>query len=203
MFAIKRKVGLFMRKFHWFFFGLLFISLLTFGCAINLPFNNRPAYLTVKSAKDISSDFKGPIVLKWIPPTFPERIDVQGASGFSGGGSQTRIPTGVGLASRILELLDVSIGVNDSSEEVLTISVLEAKSEFEFSANLLNLSNAIDVGKCVFEAEFLFGDKKWNEIFTAEMRDPTVGGTSQTGVLEKVWDDIALQVVRSVIQHIR
>ena len=192
-----------LRKPHWFLFGFLFIALLTSGCAINLPFNNRPAYSTVKGAKDISSGYKGPITLKWIPPTFPERIDIQGASGFSGGGSKTRIPTGVGLSNRILELLDVSIGVNDSSEQVLTISVIEAKSEFEFSANLLNLSNAIDVGKCVFEAEFLFGDKKWNKIFTAEMRDPTIGSTSQTGVLEKVWDDIALQVVRSVIQHIR
>ena len=192
-----------LRKPHWFLFGLLLIAPLTSGCAINLPFNNRPTYSTVKAVKDILSDNKGPIALKWIPPTFPERIDIQGASGFSGGGSQTRIPTGVGLANRILELLDVSIGVNDSSEKVLTISVIEAKSEFEFSANLFNLANAIDVGICVFEAEFLFGNEKWNEIFKAEGRDPTIGGTSQTGVLEKVWDDIALQVVRSVIQHIR
>lgn len=192
-----------MRESHCFLFGFLFIVLLTSGCAINLPFNNRPTYSTVQAAKNISTGYKGPIALKWIPPTFPERIDIQGASGFSGGGSRTRIPTGVGLANRILEVLDVSIGVSDSSDKLLTISVIEAKSEFEFSANLFNLANAIDVGRCVFEAEFLFGNEKWTEKFIAEGRDRTVGGTSQSGVLEKVWDDIALQVGRSVIQHIK
>lgn len=182
---------------------LLFLALLTSGCAINLPFNNRLTYPTVQAAKNFTTGYKGQIALKWIPPTFPENIDIQGASGFSGGGSQTRIPTGVGLANRILEVLDVSIGVSDSADKVLTISVIKAKSEFEFSANLFNLSNAIDVGRCVFEAEFLFGNERWSEKFTAEGKDSTIGGTSQTGVLEKVWDDIALQVGRSVNQHIK
>ena len=187
-----------MRKFHWYIIGLV-LAMLTSGCAINLPFNNRLAYPTVQAAKNFTTGYKEPLALKWIPPTFPERIDVQGASGFSGGGSRTRIPTGVGLANRILEVLDVSIGVSDSSDKVLTISVIEAKSEFEYS----DLSGAIDVGRCVFEAEFLFGNERWSEKFTAEGSDSTIGGTSQTGELEKVWDDIALQVGRSVYQHIK
>jgi len=174
---------------------------MTSGCAVNLPFNNRLAYSTVQNAKDISASQKGPIVVKWIPQTFPDRIDVQGAAGFVGGGSQTRVPTGVGLSNRIIEVLDVMVGVEKSSEKVLTITVIEAKSEFEYSAGFFNVTPAIDVGRCVFEAEFICGDKRWKEKFTAEEKDPTIGGTSQTGILEKVWDDIALQVGRNIIRH--
>lgn len=191
-----------MRRSYYCLLVFLFIALLTSGCIVNLPFNNRLAYPTVQDAKDISDNQKGPIVVKWIPQTFPDRIDVQGASGFVGGGSQTRIPTGVGLSNRIIEVLDVMFGVEKSSDKVLTITVIEAKSEFEYSAGFFNVTPAIDVGRCVFEAEFICGDSRWKEKFTADEKDPTIGGTSQTGVLEKVWDNIALQVGRSVSQHI-
>ena len=103
------------------------------GCAINLPFNHRLAYASVREAKQMHRIGDQVIAIKWIPETFPERIDVQGASGFVGGGSQTRIPTGVGLASRILEVLDTAIGINDSSKAILAITVVEAKSEFELT----------------------------------------------------------------------
>jgi hypothetical protein len=99
----------------------------------------------------------------------------------------------VGLASRILEVLDTAIGVNDSSTTILTITVLEAKSEFEYASGIVNVTPTIDVGRCFFEAKFRLGDKTWQEQFTAEAKDPTIGGTSPTGTLEKVWDDIALQ----------
>lgn len=191
-----------MRKLSWCFFGFLFFAMLTSGCTVNLPFNERLDYSAVQEAKTISAAEKGPVAIIWIPPTFPDRIDVQGASGFVGGGSRTRIPTGVALASRISETLDLMIGVNKSSTKVLTINVIEAKSEFEYSAGLFNVTPAIDVGRCVFEAEFICDDKRWTEKFTSEKKDPTIGGTSQTDVLEDVWDDISLQVGRSVSQHL-
>jgi len=171
------------------------------GCAVNLPFNHRLAYASVRDAKQMQSVTRQAIAVKWVPETFPESIDFQGASGFVGGLSQTRIPTGVGLASRILEVLDTAIGVNDSSTTILSITVLEAKSEFEYAAGIVN-TPTIDVGRCVFEAKFRLGDKTWQERFTAEAKDPTIGGTSPTGILEKVWDDIALQVGRSVTSRL-
>ena len=191
-----------MRKLHCCFLVLLISTTLTSGCAINLPFNHRLDYNTVQDAKAIPVVKKVQIALKWIPSTFPDRIDVQGASGFVGGGSQTRIPTGVALADRILEVLDVMIGVDKLSVNVLTINVIEAKSEFEYSAGFFNVTPAIDVGRCVFEAEFIYGDKRWKEKFTSEKKDPKIGGTSQTGLLEAVWDDIALQVGRNVSKNI-
>jgi hypothetical protein len=73
------------------------ISIICSGCAVNLPFNNRLSYQAVQEAKSFSPNSKGPISINWIPQSFPERIDVQGASGFVGGGSQTRIPIGPGV----------------------------------------------------------------------------------------------------------
>jgi hypothetical protein len=90
--------------------ALVFLS----GCAVNLPFNHRLAYASVRDAKQMHRIGARVIAIRWIPETFPESIDVQGASGVVGSASQTRIPTGVGLASRILEVLDAAIGVDDS-----------------------------------------------------------------------------------------
>ena len=82
---------------------ILFSSILT-GCAVNLPFNNRLNYTSVSQLSEIQKT-KEVILIKWNPTTFPQRIDVQGADGFVGGGSRTRIPTGVALSSRIEEAL--------------------------------------------------------------------------------------------------
>lgn len=184
------------------FLVVTIITVICSGCAVNLPFNNRLSYPSVRDAKNFAETTKGPIAVKWIPPSFPERIDVQGASGFVGGGSQTRIPTGVGLTNRILEAFDASIGVLDSSNKTLTIEIIKAETEFEYSAGFFNITPAIDVGRCRLEAEFATGDKRWKEKFFSESKDPTIGGTSQTAVVEKVWDDIAIQVVKNVIQHL-
>jgi hypothetical protein len=184
------------------FLAVTIIAVVCSGCAVNLPFNNRLSYPAVRDAKNFAETTKGPIAVKWIPPSFPERIDVQGASGFVGGGSRTRIPTGAGLANRILEAFDASIGVLDSSNKTLTIEIIKAETEFEYSAGFFNITPSIDVGRCRLEAEFAIGDKRWKEKFFSESKDPTIGGTSQTAVVEKVWDDIAIQVVKNVIQHL-
>ncbi|KXS31667.1 MAG: Uncharacterized protein AWT59_2226 [Candidatus Gallionella acididurans] len=167
-----------------------------------MPFDNRLSYQAVSNAKNFAATTKGPISVKWTPPSFPERIDVQGSSGFIGGATQTRIPTGVGLANRILEALDTSIGLLDSSNKTLTIKIIKAKTEFEYSAGIFNATPSIDLGRCKLEAEFSIGDKRWKEEFFSESKVSTVGGTSQTAVVEKVWDDIAIQVDKSVMQHL-
>lgn len=177
-------------------------TVLLSGCAVNLPFNTRLSYPTVLEAEHLSAKSKGPVAVQWSPSSFPERVDTQGASGFVGGGSRTRIPTGVALASRILEALDHSVGVLESSDKKLTITVVKAETKFEYSAGFFNVTPAIDEGECTFEATFAVGDKRWTQTFHAQMEDPKVGGTSQTGVLEKVWDNIALQVANSVVQHL-
>jgi hypothetical protein len=134
---------------------------------------------------------------------FPQRIDTQGASGFVGGGSRTRIPTGVALSGRILEGLDSAVGVLESSKKTLTITIVKAETKFQYSAGFFNVTPAIDEGECTLEASFGIGDKSWTETFHYQLTDPKVGGTSQTAILEKVWDNIAFQVVQNVVEHIK
>jgi hypothetical protein len=179
--------------------AVLFLS----GCAINLPFNSRLSYQTVIDAQHVSAKSEGPIAIHWVPDSFPQRIDTQGASGFVGGGSRTRVPTGVALAGRILEGLDSSVGVLESSNKVLTITVVKAETKFQYSAGFFNVTPAIDEGECTLEATFSVGEKSWTQTFHAQETDPKVGGTSQTAILEKVWDSIALQVVRNVVEHLK
>ncbi|HEX7371106.1 MAG TPA: hypothetical protein VF284_12580 [Rhodanobacteraceae bacterium] len=138
-----------------------------------------------------------------MPASFPDRVDVEGASGFVGGGSRTRIPTGPGLSSRILETLDAAVGVNSSAPKVLTLTIKNAKTKFQYSAGIFNVTPAIDKASCDLDIEFALGTVRWSQSFHAEAKDPKVGGTSQTGLVEQVWDDVALQITRNVVAHMK
>ncbi|WP_198419837.1 hypothetical protein [Geomonas edaphica] len=168
------------------------------GCAINLPFNNRLDYSRVSEAKRLASPKTTPVALEWVPVTFPTRIDIQGASGFVGGGSNTRIPTGVALSNRILEALDVSVGIDPASKHLLEMNILNAETKFEYSAGMSNITPGIDYGWCSLDIEFDYDGSVWSEKFVSEEKDPTIGASSQTALLDKVWDNIALQVAKNV-----
>lgn len=186
--------------------GVLFLAAvvaLSSGCTVNLPFNTRPSFDTVSQAKGLAAKSEGPISVTWAPASFPDRVDVEGASGFVGGGSRTRIPTGPGLSSRILETLDAAVGISSSSPKKLTLTIKNAKTTFQYSAGVFNVTPAIDRASCDLDIDFAMGSKQWSQTFHAEARDPKVGGTSQTGVVEHVWDDIALQVTKNVVGHLR
>jgi hypothetical protein len=151
----------------------------------------------------VGTKSEGPISVKWVPSSFPDRVDVEGASGFVGGGSRTRIPIGPGLSGRILEILDAAVGVSPASGKVLTITIKNAKTKFQYSAGFFNVTPAIDRASCDLDVDFELGSTHWTQMFHAEAKDAKVGGMSQTGVVEHVWDDIALQVAKNVAQHMR
>jgi hypothetical protein len=169
------------------------------GCAINLPFNNRMAYSSVSEAKKLNTGKNKSLSIQWFPEDFPNRSDIQGASGFVGSGSQTRIPTGIALSNRIAEALDVSIGIDSSSKNVLEMRILTAESKFEYSAGVFNITPGMDYGLCNLEVEFNYNGMSWTDKFVSEEKESTVGGTSQTGPLEKAWDNVALQLAKSVV----
>lgn len=171
------------------------------GCTVNLPFNTRPSFDTVTQARGLNAKSEGPIKVTWVPSSFPDRVDVEGASGFVGGGSRTRIPVGPGLSSRILETLDAAVGVNSGAPKVLTLTIKNAKTKFQYSAGIFNVTPAIDRASCDLDVDFAVGSTHWSQSFHAEAKDPKVGGTSQTGLVEQVWDDIALQVTKNVVAH--
>lgn len=183
---------------------VLLVSMLT-GCAVSLPFNNRLSYASVKDMQsvDVGAE-KVKLSIVWLPTDFPSRIDIQGADGFIGGGSRTRVPTGVALSARIEEAIssfaDISTSTNSKR---LTITVIEAKSGFEYSAGIFNITHVIDVGTVYLKAQFDLDGVVWTQEYRAQKKDPTIGGTSQTGILESAWDDVAVQVARDVANHLK
>lgn len=174
------------------------------GCAIDLPFNNRLGFSSVKEMKavQVQGQTQPNINIIWNPITFPERIDVHGASGFVGGGSQTRVPTGVALSSRIEEAVSQYANLTPTGTP-LTINVIEATSNFEYSAGIFNVTPAIDVGDVTLRASFVYGSKSWSGVYTSYKHDPKIGGSSATGTLEAAWDDVAVQVAKDIANHIR
>ena len=180
---------------------VLALAMLQIGCAVNLPFNNKPSFEQVTEARKMRGRVSGLIAIQWVPPDFPQRIDIKGASGFVGGGSATRIPTGIALANRITEILDTAIGIDPTSAKILVIQIESASSRFTY-AGLINVTPTIDWAEVKVTAHFSFGAVTWSESFASTYDDPTIGGTSQTGELEKAWDDIAIAVAKSVVEHI-
>lgn len=179
--------------------GVAFCS----GCAVNLPFTTRPTFEIVSQARELDAKSMGPISVIWVPASFPDRVDVEGASGFVGGGSRTRIPIGPDLSGRILETLDAAVGIDPTSTKVLRITIKKAKTKFTYSAGIFNATPAIDWASCKLDVDFAYGSKHWHQLFHSEAKDPRVGGSSQTGLVEHVWDEIALQVTRNVVEHLR
>lgn len=191
-----------MTKYLGLLIAVLGLSIMS-GCTVNVPFNTRPSFDTVTQARGLEAKAEGPIKVVWVPGSFPDRVDIEGASGFVGGASRTRIPIGPGLSSRILETLDAAVGVSTTTANVLTISIVNAKTKFQYSAGIFNVTPAIDRASCDLDVNFAMGPRHWRQSFHAEATDSKVGGTSQTGLVERVWDDIALQVTKSVVANTR
>lgn len=174
-------------------------SALLCGCAVHLPFNHRVGYTTLSEANDLAFAAP-PVSIAWLPADFVDRVDSVSPSGFVGAATLARIPTGQALGGRITEVLDHVVGVAPG-EKRLTIVVLEVKTEYAYSASLLNADLAIDRARCVLEVELRHGRKRWTERFEAEVIDEHIGGASVTGALERAWDRVALDVGRSVAAH--
>ncbi len=184
---------------------ILLSILVTFlsGCAVSLPFNNRLSYAGIKEMKTVEEKVKEkPIIsINWEPNTFLKRIDIQGADGFVGGGSRTRIPTGIALSARIEEAISTFANVT-STGKPLVITIIEARSGFEYSAGIFNVTPAMDVGSMVLKASFNIEGATWSGEYRSIKKEPKIGGTSQTALLEEVWDDVAVQVAKDVAAHI-
>ncbi|EBR3875205.1 hypothetical protein KCE64_004814 [Salmonella enterica subsp. enterica serovar Hvittingfoss] len=179
----------------------LAVSFLT-GCAVNLPFNNRLSYGAIKELRQSIHNTGAKINISWEPSGFPERIDVHGASGFVGSASNTRIPTGIALSSRIEEAISTYADITPDGRN-LVIKVDDAQSKFEFASGIVNVTPTIDVADVTFKATFNLDGDIWTKEYKSRLNDPTIGGTSETGLLEKAWDTIAVQVATDVAKHLR
>lgn len=179
--------------------GIFVISLA--GCAISMPFNNRLSFTAIKDMMSVAKIDKK-IAIQWQPSTFPGRVDIQGADAFIGSLSRTRVPTGSGLSSRIEEAVSTYASLSQTGEPLL-IKINYATSGFEYSAGATDVVPSMDVGSMRLNATFTFEGKTWSNIYISKVKDPTIGGSTTTSVLEEAWDNIAVQVAKDIAMHIK
>ncbi|MCX8641346.1 MULTISPECIES: hypothetical protein [unclassified Gilliamella] len=166
------------------------------GCSVHLQFNDRLSYQSLKQIKsEIHLPQKQNLNIVWVPDSFTSRIDIQGSSGFIGGGSRTRIPTGIGLSTRIEEAISTYADINSGGKK-LTIIVNNAKTKFTYG--MTNIDNASVYLNLTFE----LSGKTWTKEFSTKQNDSGVKDANMTSVVEYAWDQIALDVAREVAKHL-
>ena len=168
------------------------------SCRLYLPFRFQLTPRLAEEAARLRGTSPGPIALRWEPATFPTRVDVQGASGFTGGLSRTRIPTGVAISTKVREFLEAAVGVEESAGRVVTIRVVEAKSSFEFGGRK---RGGIDRARCTLKVEVDDGSARWSEAYFAS-DEPGGEPPTLTGVLDGVYDEVSSALARDVVRKL-
>ena len=168
------------------------------SCKIYLPFRFQLAPRLVEEAGRLRGTTPGPIALRWQPADFPTRVDVQGASGFIGGASRTRIPTGVAISTKVRDFLDAAAGVEEGARRVVTIHVVEAKASFEYGGRK---RSGIDRARCTLKVEVEDGKARWSEAYFAS-DEPAGEPPTQTEVLDGVYDEVSAAPARDVVRRL-
>ncbi|MBK9375404.1 MAG: hypothetical protein IPN03_17195 [Holophagales bacterium] len=168
------------------------------SCKIYLPFRFQLAPRLVEEAGRLRGTTPGPIALRWQPADFPTRVDVQGASGFIGGASRTRIPTGVAISTKVRDFLDAAAGVEEGARRVVTIHVVEAKASFEYGGRK---RSGIDRARCTLKVEVEDGKARWSEAYFAS-DEPAGEPPTQTEVLDGVYDEVSAALARDVVRRL-
>lgn len=176
----------------------LIATMALFGCSIQLPFNDRLSYQSEKAILSQIGKTDHSVSIVWSPEKFTSMFETKGSSGFVGGGTRTRIPTGYALSSRIEEAISTYAEFNPNSERVY-FHIEDATSEFEFSANSPFTANIeLDHGYASLKVTIKYKDKTITKEYHSEKTAEDGKTMSQTGVLEAAWDDIAVQVAIDV-----
>lgn len=168
------------------------------SCKIYLPFRFQLAPRFVEEAGRLRETAPGPIALRWQPADFPTRVDVQGASGFIGGASRTRIPTGVAISTKVRDFLDAATGVEEGARRVVTIHVVEAKTSFEYGGRK---RAGIDRARCTLKVEVDDGKARWSEAYFAS-DEPAGEPPTQTEVLDGVYDEVSAALARDILRRL-
>lgn len=177
-------------------FILGLFSLALFGCSVHHQFSDRLSYQSLKQVKsEIHINQKQNIDITWIPSDFTSRIDIQGASGFLGGGTRTRIPIGIGLSSRIEEAISSYADITKNGRK-LTIIVNDAKTKFTYGMTNMDSANVY------LNVTFELPGKTWTKEFITKQKDDGVKDAKVTSVIEYAWDQIAIDVAKEIAAHL-
>lgn len=168
------------------------------SCKLYLPFRFQLTPRLAEEAARLRGTAPGPIALRWVPSDFPTRVDVQGASGFNGSLSRTRIPTGVSISTKVHDFLHAAVGVEEGAPRVVTIRVVEAKTSFEFGGRK---RGGIDRARCTMKVDVDDGEARWSEAYFAS-DEPEGDPPTQTGVLDGVYDEVSAALARDVVRRL-
>ncbi len=176
----------------------LLLGAASLSCKLYLPFRFQLTPRLAEEAARLRGSAPGPVALRWEPADFPQRVDVQGASGFTGSLSRTRIPTGVAISTKVHDFLQAAVGVEDGARRIVTIRVVEAKSSFEFGGKK---RGCIDRARCTLKVEVDDGKARWTEAYFAS-DEPGGEPPTLTGVLDGVYDEVSAALARDVIRKL-
>jgi len=176
----------------------LLLAAPSLSCKLYLPFRFQLTPRLADEAARLHGTAPGPIALRWQPSDFPQRVDVQGASGFNGSLSRTRIPTGVAISTRVHDFLQAAVGVEERAGRAVTIRVVEAKSSFEYGGKK---RGGIDRARCTLKVEVDDGKARWSEAYFAS-DEPGGDPPTLTGVLDGVYDEVSAALARDVVRRL-
>ncbi|MBK8596009.1 MAG: hypothetical protein IPN83_10555 [Holophagales bacterium] len=168
------------------------------SCKVYLPFRFQLTPRLAEEATRLHGSAAGPIALRWEPSGFPQRVDVQGASGFIGGASRTRIPMGVSISTKVHDFLHAAVGVEEGAPRTVTIRVVEAKTSFEYGGRK---RAGIDRARCTLKVEVDDGKARWSEAYFAS-DEPGGDPPTQTSVLDGVYDEVSAALARDVVRRL-
>ncbi len=168
------------------------------GAKVHLPFRFQLAPKVAAEAA-AARGTGGPVALRWLPRDFPQRVDVHGADGFIGAIAKTRLPVGVAVTTRVREYLETAVGVEDGARRVVTITVVEAKTSYAFSARTKR--QTIDRASCSLRVEVDDGAARWSEAYYSS-DEPGGKPATQAEVLDGVWDEVSAALARDVVRRL-
>ena len=163
-----------------------------------LPFRFQLTPRLAGEAAGLRGTAPGPVALRWEPAGFPTRVDLQGASEFTGSLSRTRIPTGVAISTRVRDFLGTAVGVEEGAGRIVTIRVIEARTSFEYGGKK---TGTIDRARCTLKVEVDDGMARWSEAYFSS-DEPGGNPPTLTGVLDGVYDEVSAALARDVVRRL-
>lgn len=179
---------------------LLLAALASAGCSIpveHLQFRGGLGQRSADEAARAASRRIAPVGIRWSPPGFVQRVDVQSASGFVGGAARIGVAVGPVLTTRVADYLSLSVGLAPGSEREVAITVIEARTSFAFRPD----GRFLDRADCTLKVRVDAAGRGFEETYYSS---DTLRGApySRAGILDDVLEEIAAMLSRDILRKL-
>ena len=189
------------------------------GCYQTPRFSNRIAHSDLSTLNIPDSKIERLNII-WKPKDFPEMYELEGYTGnpllsylYIGGNGFVRIPTGIAISERLLEVLGQSLTLDETSSKQLEIRI-SARTYFKISDGrgapidrLFNINNVNQVcqkfneGTVYVSAFFNYKDieltKTFEQVESVDSKDCSIPSP-----LEIAWDKVAIEMAQLIVLFI-